>query len=60
MTKDELQWALLAINNAPIQNTNEARYKAAALVDLANQLDDRVKSDSVQPDTDTEDSPRPV
>lgn len=50
MTKDELQWLLLAINNAPIQNTNEARYKAAALVDLAAKLDAVV----MQPKPDTE------
>lgn len=43
MTKDELQWTLLAVNAAPIQNTNEVRFKAAALVELAGELDEAAK-----------------
>jgi len=43
MTKDEIQWLLLTASNAPIQNTNEARHKAAALIELAAQMDEAVK-----------------
>ena len=43
MSKEELQWLLLAVNNAPIANTGDARNKAAALIDLAERLDEAVK-----------------
>ena len=43
MTPEQLQWLLLTASNAPIQNTSEARHKAAALIELADQMDEAVK-----------------
>ena len=34
-----LRWMLVAVNGAPFQNTDEARYKAKALKEIANRLD---------------------
>ena len=47
MSKDELQWLLLTASAAPITNTNEARFKAAALLDLAGQLDAVVRPEEI-------------
>lgn len=47
MSKDELQWLLLAASDAPIKSTSEARHKAAALRELADQLDEAAKPASV-------------
>lgn len=34
-----LRWLLVAINAAPFNNTEGARYKAEALIDVADRLD---------------------
>jgi len=47
VSKEELQWLLLAASNAPIRDTIEARHKAAALVDLAERLDEAAKPRAV-------------
>ena len=35
-----LRWLLVAINAAPFNNTDEARYKAKALIEIADRLDE--------------------
>ena len=43
MDIQELRWLLVAINAAPFSNTEEARYKAAALIETAKRLDEADK-----------------
>jgi hypothetical protein len=39
MRVKSLRWLLMAIDGAPFQNTDEARYKAKALKETADRLD---------------------
>ena len=39
MTKNELQWLLVAASNAPIQTTADARHKANCILALVEQLE---------------------
>jgi hypothetical protein len=41
-----LRWLLLAINAYSFNNTDEARYKAEALFEVAHRLDEKAKAEA--------------
>ena len=43
-----LRWLLIAINAAPFNNTDEARYKAEALIETADRLDQESEKEEAE------------
>jgi hypothetical protein len=44
-----LRWLLIAVNAGTFNNTDEARYKAEALIETADRLDEADKKAKAEP-----------